>query len=195
MLLIVQPLLKGPRTRRELDLFLAGSEAHDVQIRLDRLIEARVIRTAASSEATFELTDLGMALTSTIEELSRWGMHALYTADGALDPVDRRFDQRWAVGDGQGLRDETYSWTVDGHTFGLEVKGTDLIRTIGAPASPIVSLETSRDVMDRILFGGASMSSAIMRGDLVISGPSDAIQRMFRVVGFPVENFGYESST
>jgi DNA-binding HxlR family transcriptional regulator len=199
MLLIVQPLLKGPTTRRALDVFLTGSEANDVQIRIERLVEAGVVRASASAteegEATFELTDLGRALASTIEELSRWGMQALYTSDGALDPEDRRFDQRWAVGDGQGLRDETYCWTVDGHTFGLEVKGTDLIRTIGAPANPIVSLETSRDVMDKILFGGTSMASAIMRGDLVLSGPSDAIKRMFRIVGFPVETSGYESST
>jgi DNA-binding HxlR family transcriptional regulator len=199
MLLIVQPLLQGPTTRRALDLFLAGSEADDVQIGLDRLVEAGVVRAPASAtdegEPIVELTDLGMALASTIEELSRWGLNALYTSDGALDPEDRRFDQAWAVGDGQGLRDETYCWTVDGHTFGLEVKGTDLVRTIGAPANPVASLETSRDVMDAIIFGRTSMSSAIMRGDLVLSGPSEAIKRMFRIVGFPVEPSAYESST
>src|SRR5579864_6366008 len=62
ILLIVQPLLRGPTTRRALDFFLAGSEADDVQIRLDRLVEAGVVRTAASAteegEAILELTGL-----------------------------------------------------------------------------------------------------------------------------------------
>ena len=199
ILLIVQPLLQGPTTRRALDLFLAGSEAEHIQIGLDRLVEAGVVRAPSSEteegEAIVELTDLGMALASTIEELSRWGMNALYTSDGAMDPEDHTFDQTWAVGDGQGIRDETYCWTIDGHTFGLEVRGTNLVRTIGPPVNPMVSLQASRDVMDAMIFGGTSMSSAIMRGDLLLSGPPQAIKRMFRIVGFPAETAGYEPST
>jgi DNA-binding HxlR family transcriptional regulator len=199
MLLIVQPLLQGPRTRHALDLYLEGAESDDIQIGLDRLVEAGVVRAPSSEtqvgEAIVELTDLGMALAPTIEELSRWGMKALYTSDGALDPEDQTFDQTWAVGDGQGLRDETYCWTIDGHTFGLEVKGTNLVRTIGAPANPVASLKASSDVMDAMIFGGTAMSSAIMRGDLLLSGPPQAIRRMFRIVGFPAETAFDEPST
>jgi hypothetical protein len=81
--------------------------------------------------------------------------------------------------------DEVYGWTIDGTSFALEVAGMTMTRTLGRPREPAATLDTSFEVFDAVLSGEMTMSEALMRDELKLSGSAESISRMFRAVGFP----------
>lgn len=188
-LLVVRALLPGPQTRESLSAYLARLDDADLDATLRGLIDAEVIRQghAGDHDSVLELTDRGAMLGPTVQELTRWGLGDLLltTTRAARDP--ELFDQSFAVANLADAKDETYSWTIDGRTFALEVVGSTLIRTLGPPPDPVVTLETSSETHEALVLGKISFPEALMRGELRLSGQPEAIRRMFHVCGFPPE--------
>lgn len=191
-LLLVRALMLGPQTREALCAYLARLDDAGLDATLRGLIDAEVIREhqAGDHDSVFELTDRGAMLGPTVRELIRWGLGDLQltTTRAARDP--ELFDQSFAVASLADPKDETYSWTIDGRTFALEVVGSTLIRTLGPPPDPVVTLEVSSEIHEALALGEISFPEALMRGELRLSGQPEAIRRMFHVCGFPPEFLG-----
>jgi DNA-binding HxlR family transcriptional regulator len=188
---VVRALFPGPQTRESLCTALAPLDDADLDATLRGLIDAEVIRVgqAGDHDSVFELTDRGGMLGPIVQELIRWGLgDLLLTTRAARDP--ELFDQSGPVANLADPKDETYAWTIDGRTFALEVAGSTLIRTLGPPPDPVVTLETSSETHEALVFGKISFPEALMRGELRLSGQPEAIRRMFHVCGFPPELLG-----
>ena len=109
-------------------------------------------------------------------------------------PARQVFDQSWTIPDPALVADETYQWTVDGAEFELAVSGSSLTRTRGPASSPVVTLATTSAVLDSVLAGDRTLADAIAAGDFELTGPPEAIERMFTVAGFPAHLLGIDRS-
>jgi DNA-binding HxlR family transcriptional regulator len=192
-LLVVRGLMLGPQTRGSLCQFLTGLDDAAFNELMEALITADVVRcdrgTPSDADATFELSDRGAQLTPALQALTRWGLTDLLLigrTDDATQAPDR-FDQTWTIAGVPDPTDEVYGYAIGGTALTLEVSGVTLTRTLGRPPEPAASLETSFAVFDAVLSGEMTMSEAIMRGDLKLSGSPESIRRMFGAVGFPPE--------
>jgi hypothetical protein len=95
------------------------------------------------------------------------------------------FDQTWAIADPSLIRDETYRWTVEGVETELHVAGRSLLRTRGPAHDLVVTMVTTTRVQNALAAGETTAAQALASGDLVLSGPAEAIQRMFIVPALP----------
>lgn len=194
---IVYALLGGPLRYVDLRHYLSGAGANVLGDRLRRLADAQIVGRSTGdrpgSDTTYHLTERGRALAPVIQGLVRWGLAALTGAAPDADRVPDRevFDQTWAIPDVALVADETYQWTVVGVVFALAVAGCSLARTRGPAHDPIVTLTTTSKVLDAIVTGERTVASAVSAGELALTGPPDATQRMFIVVGFPRSLLGF----
>jgi DNA-binding HxlR family transcriptional regulator len=190
---IVYALLDGPMRYADLSAFLRGAGSNVLGQRLKRLAEAGVVvRTTGElpgSDTTYQLTERGFGLAPAIQGLVRWGFASLLPS--GEDDRPETFDQTWAVADGEAVADETYEWTVDGVAFELAVSGLLLTRTPGAARNPVVRLSMPAAALDRVLSGRRTIRQAAAAGEIELTGPDDAIRRMFAITGFPAALHGF----
>jgi hypothetical protein len=107
------------------------------------------------------------------------------------DARPETFDQTWAVPDGEAVADEAYQWSVDGVEFELSVAGRFLTRTLGPARNPIVTLSLTRSALDSVLAGERTIAEAAKAKQVTLTGPPDAIGRMFLITGFPAALHGF----
>ncbi len=55
-----------------------------------------------------------------------------------------------------------------------------------------MTLTTTSAVLDSVLAGERTLGDAVAAGDLELTGPPEAIERMFMVTGFPTHLLGLE---
>jgi DNA-binding HxlR family transcriptional regulator len=193
---IVYALLGGPKRYADLKLFLAGAGSNVLGDRLRQLADAQIVRRTTGdrpgSDVRYQLTERGRALAPVVQALVRWGMASFtLTAPASGSAPDREvFDQAWAIPDPALVADETYEWTVDGVQFELTVSGRSVIRSRGPARNPIVRLTASSSAFDSILAGTRTLADATAAGDVELTGPPDAIGRMFTATGFPTHLLG-----
>jgi DNA-binding HxlR family transcriptional regulator len=189
---VVYALLDGPKRYADLSAYLRGAGSNVLGDRLKRLAEAGVVgRTTGDmpgSDTTYQLTERGLGLAPAIGELVRWGFVALLPAE---DGQSETFDQTWAVTDADQVADEAYEWTVDEVVFELAVSGFSLTRTPGPAREPVATLSMSRDALDSVLGGKRTIANAVEAGDMELTGPEEAIERMFVITGFPAALHGF----
>lgn len=190
---IVYALLDGPKRYADLSAYLRGAGSNVLADRLKRLAGAGIIGRstgdAPGSDTTYHLTERGLGLLPVIQGLVRWGFAALIPAGEDEEPVI--FDQTWAVPDPGAVADETYQWSVDGVVFELSVSGRSLTRTPGAAREPVVKLSMTREALDSILTGKRTIAEAVTAREVKLTGPRDAVKRMFAITGFPAAMHGY----
>jgi hypothetical protein len=134
----------------------------------------------------------GLALAPIVQALVRWGTSS-FTLTGpasAAAPGREVFDQTWAIPNPALVADETYQWTVDGVQFELALAVRSVARTSGAARNPVVTLTATSAAFDAVLAGERTLAAATAAGDVELTGPPDAIERMFRAIGFPVRLLG-----
>src|SRR5712691_8844757 len=188
---VVYALLSGPKRYAELKLFLDGAGSNVLGDRLRRLADVHVVgrRTGdrPGSETTYYLTERGLALAPAIKALARWGLPSLTLSNAASDDLSEpeAFDQTWAIADPRVIADETYQWTVDGVDTELVVSGRSLVRTRRQARNPVATMVTATAVLSALAAGETTVANAVESGDLVLSGPQDAIRRMLIVTALP----------
>jgi len=188
---VVYALLSGPKRYAELKLFLDGAGSNVLGDRLRRLADEHVVgrRTGdrPGSETTYYLTERGLALAPAIKALAQWGMPRLTLSNAPGDDVPEPdvFDQTWAIPDPRMIVDETYQWTVDGIDTELVVSGSSLVRTRRKAHNPVATMLTTTSILSALAAGETTVANALESGDLVLSGPEDAIRRMFIVTALP----------
>jgi DNA-binding HxlR family transcriptional regulator len=188
---VVYALLSGPMRYADLKRFLDGAGSNVLGDRLRRLADAQVVgrRTGdrPGSETTYYLTDRGQALAPVIKALVDWGLPLLTVPQGMRDPgIDGEvFDQSWAIPDPSLIQDETYQWTVDGVETELVVSGRSLERRRGPAHKPVATMITTTPVLSALAAGETTATQALASGELVLSGPPDAIRRMLLITGLP----------
>jgi DNA-binding HxlR family transcriptional regulator len=189
---IVYALLDGPKRYADLQAFLRGAGSNVLTDRLKRLAESGIIGRSTGdtpgSDTTYHLTERGAGLAPVIQGLVAWGFASLVPGD---DAKPETFDQTWAVPDGEAVVDETYGWSVDGVEFELSVSGRSLTRTPGPAHEPIVTLSMTRSALDSVLAGRRTIAEAVGANEVTLTGPVDAIRRMFLIIGFPAALHGY----
>jgi len=190
---IVYALLSGPKRYADLRAYLAGAGSNVLSDRLRQLAEARVVGRSTGdrpgAETTYHLTERGLELAPVVQALVRWGL-ALLTPTappGPSRPEREVFDQSWAMPNQEVATDEAYQWTVDGVELELVVSGRSLTRTRGPARNPVATLATTSAVLEAILGGKRTIADATNRGEMELTGPSDAIRRMFAATGFPAQ--------
>jgi DNA-binding HxlR family transcriptional regulator len=190
---VVYALLDGPQRYADLQAFLRGAGSNVLANRLRRLAESGIIVRIAGatpgSDTTYQLTERGRELAPAILGLVAFGFALLVPA--ADDAKPEIFDQTWAVPDPEVLVDETYQWSVDGVEFALSVSGKSLIRTPGRARKPIVTLSMTRPALDSVLAGKRTIAAAVKAKQMELTGPPDAIRRMFSITGFPAALHGF----
>jgi DNA-binding HxlR family transcriptional regulator len=189
---IVYALLDGPRRYADLQAFLRGAGSNVLTDRLRRLSESGIIGRSTGdtpgSDTTYHLTERGLGLAPVIRGLVAWGFASLVPS-GNAEP--ETFDQTWAVPDPEAVTDETYQWSVDGVEFELSVSGRSLTRTLGPARKPIVTLSMTRAALDSVLAGEGTIAEAVKAKEVTLTGPADAIRRMFQITGFPAALHGF----
>jgi DNA-binding HxlR family transcriptional regulator len=189
---IVYALLDGPKRYADLQAFLRGAGSNVLTDRLKRLAESGIIGRSTGdtpgSDTTYHLTERGAGLAPVIQGLVAWGFASLVPGD---DAKPETFDQTWAVPGAEAVVDETYGWSVDGVEFELSVSGRSLTRTPGPAHEPIVTLSMTRSALDSVLAGRRTIAEAVGANEVTLTGPVDAIRRMFLIIGFPAALHGY----
>jgi DNA-binding HxlR family transcriptional regulator len=189
----VYSLLDGPKRYADLQAFLRGAGSNVLADRLRRLAESGVIGRSTGdtpgSDTTYHLTERGRGLTPAIQGLVAWGFASLLPS--GKDAKAETFDQSWAVPDAKSIADETCQWSVDGIEFELSVSGRSLTRTPGPARKPIVTLSMTRSALDSVLAGKRTIAEAAKAKQMTLTGPPDAIRRMFLITGFPAALHGF----
>ena len=190
---IVYALLGGPKRYADLQAFLRGAGSNVLTDRLTRLAESGIIGRSTGdtpgSDTTYHLTERGLGLAPAIRGLVAWGFASLLPSGDDAEP--ETFDQTWAVPDAEAVADETYEWSVDGIVFELSVSGRFLTRTPGPARNPIVTLSLMRSALDPVLAGKTTIAEAVNARQATLTGPPDAIGRMFLITGFPAAFHGF----
>ena len=190
---VVYALMAGPKRYVDLQAFLRGAGSNVLADRLKRLAKAGIVgRTTGAvpgSDTTYHLTERGVALAPAIRGLVAWGFASLLPSGDDAEP--ETFDQTWAVPDAEAVADETYEWSVDGIVFELSVSGRFLTRTPGPARNPIVTLSLMRSALDPVLAGKTTIAEAVNARQATLTGPPDAIGRMFLITGFPAALHGF----
>jgi DNA-binding HxlR family transcriptional regulator len=190
---IVYTLLDGPKRYVDLQAFLRGAGSNVLTDRLKRMAESGIIGRstgdAPGSDTTYHLTERGKGLAPAIQGLVAWGFASL--VPNGDDVAAETFDQTWAVPDAEAVIDETYQWSVDGVDFELSVSGRSLTRTPGPARKPIVTLSMTRSALDSVLAGTRTIADAVRAKEITLTGPPDAIRRMFLITGFPAALHGF----
>lgn len=185
-LLIVFAMLHEPKRYSELKRDLAGAGSNILADRL-RLLSAngivgRSTGDTPGSDITYHLTERGRDLAPALENLAMWGMRFLWHAPDDRGEA-RVFDQSWTVDPSGETNDESYQWTVDGTTFELAVRGSNLVQRLGRVEQPVVSFKTSSATYQALMCGRLSVADALGRGEVQIKGSKSAIRRMFAIIG------------
>jgi DNA-binding HxlR family transcriptional regulator len=190
---IVYALLDGPKRYADLQAFLRGAGSNVLADRLKRMAESGIVGRstgdAPGSDTTYHLTERGHGLATAIHGLVAWGFASLLPSSN--DAMPETFDQAWAVPDSEAVADETYQWSVDGIEFELSVSGQFLTRTPGPARNPVVTLSMTRSALDVVLAGRGTIADAVNANGVTLTGPLDAIRRMFRITGFPAALHGF----
>jgi DNA-binding HxlR family transcriptional regulator len=190
---IVYALLDGPKRYADLQAFLRGAGSNVLTDRLKQLAQSGVVGRstgdAPGSDTTYHLTERGRGLAPAIHGLVAWGFASLLPRGD--DAKAETFDQTWAVADPEAVTDEVYQWSVDGVEFELSVSGRCLTRTPGRARKPIVTLSMTRSALDSVFAGRRTIADAAKAKEVVLTGPPDAIRRMFLITGFPAALHGF----
>ena len=100
------------------------------------------------------------------------------------------FDQTWTPAAETESIDECYQWNIDGVTFELAARGSQLVRTPGRATHPVVTLRTDSTTLAAIVRGQITIAEAVDRGEAYLKGSRRAVQRMLAIVGFPLARLG-----
>ena len=99
-------------------------------------------------------------------------------------------DQTWTPAAETESIDECYQWSIDGVTFELAARGSQLVRTPGRATHPVVTLRTDSATLAAIVRGQITIAEAVGRGEAYLKGSSRAVRRMLAIVGFPLARLG-----
>ena len=182
-LVILHNLLAGPARYSALKAGLPGIGSNVLSDRLQKLEAAGVVRRslgAVGQGVAYELTERGQALAPVMAEIRRWG------ADELLSDADqpRTYDLSYEIPAGLDL-DETYEWRIDGRTVTLAIDGRELTQHVGDRREPSIVVETSIDFMRRWAAGETNWDQGRDAGEVIVSGPEAAWDRMLVATNYP----------
>jgi DNA-binding HxlR family transcriptional regulator len=185
--LVVRELMFGPRRFAQLRAGLPGISPNVLSQRLRDLESSGVLRRAVVDESTavtaYELTGRGRELEPILIELGRWGSRAHNTSRNDLSVSAMMFAYK-TVFDPSRAADGIYGVRVDGESFTVTVRGTNLDVRRGIDDSADIVLDTDMPTLRAVSFGRESPTAAERSGRLAVTGDKRYATRFARM--FPV---------
>ena len=172
----------------------AGAGANILSERLRQVsasdLVGRTTGNVPGSDTTYHLTERGRDLGRVVGSLMTYGLHLL-----TPPPEDDRdnhgpVDQPWTPAAETESIDECYEWSIDGVTFELAARGSQLVRTSGRATHPVVTLRTDSATLAAIVRGQITIAEAVDRSEAYLKGSRRAVQRMLAIVGLPLARVG-----
>jgi DNA-binding HxlR family transcriptional regulator len=193
-LLIVRELLLGPKRFTDLRAGLPGASADVLAQRLREMTESGVVRRRklpppAGSEV-YELSEWGADLEPLVTHLGRWGSRSPSLnpmADSSVDSLvlslralfDPRAAQRFSA---------TIGLRLTGNEFTVEVADGQLRVARGEAERPTATLETDRQTLAAMLYGGRSVGEVVAAGEATIAGKPDVVKRLLGLFPLPTDH-------
>jgi DNA-binding HxlR family transcriptional regulator len=185
-LLIVRELLLGPLRFSELDRAVGGAPTDVLTKRLrdleaEGIVERRELDPPAAG-VVYELTELGRGLERPILELARWGLNFAHI--GQVDELEAS----WLPNSLRVLlhpppeEEMTVQLRSDGNSSHLRIAGGWIAAERGEAADPDLTLAGEPRAVASALVVGDQVEE---RGDVVIEGDRDALERLRAMVELP----------
>lgn len=188
-LLVVRELVLGPKRFGQLRRGLPGMSPNVLSQRLRELEDAGVISKQEldppASVVVYELTERGRELEPVLHALGRWGSAAPMasgnelSADALLVALKTMFSPRAARD-----LDATYQLVVDGDAYCVRVANGAIDIRRARTQQAIATLDTDRATLRSLVFGAASLDSAVATGAATITGPRRPLVRLLGL--FPI---------
>jgi DNA-binding HxlR family transcriptional regulator len=191
-LLAVRNLLVGPKRFSDLMKGLPGISTNILTERLKLLEDRGAVRTRylapPAASTVYELTESGMALADVLVALARWGSLTLGTPEPGQHIVDesiafmvlgvfwRRDTPPFALTCALHIRDSAYAHDFTMH-LGPQGAGLE-----DGDAAADVHLTLPLAVVSLLSSGRLRMADAVQRGEVQVSGASDAVEQVTRWV-------------
>lgn len=189
-LLVIRELLLGPKRFTDLRAGLPGVSSNVLSQRLQELEQAQILGRhrlpPPASAWVYELTPWGYRLETTILELGRWGASSPWlnrTAPMSADSLVLSFRtlfrpprKPFRADVELRLGDDRFHARVDGGRF-------EVARGI-APA-PAAAVDTTPDVLARIVYDGHDLGKAMKQGRLTVHGDTKVAQNFLALFARP----------
>lgn len=191
-LLVVRELILGPKRFSDLRVGMPGVSANVLAQRLRELEEVGVLRRSwlapPAASWVYELTEWGLDLEPALTQLGKWaGRSPLLDRDAprSIDSLMLSQRARFNPAAGKGLR-ANYVIRIGNDQFNVNVANGRLDVARGETKSPDAIMETSQVTFQAVLTKKISLREAVESGQFVITGDTDAVQRLFDALPKPV---------
>jgi DNA-binding HxlR family transcriptional regulator len=190
-LLVVRELLLGPKRFTDLRAGIPGVSSDVLANRLRELIGAGVVHLRKlpppAASQVYELTDWGAELEPVVTYLGRWGSRSPSMPHGSHSSVDSLMLSLRSMFDpaAAGGLAATITLRVEGRPFQVEITDDALRLTAGEADSPDATLDTDRETLAALLYGGRSLADAVRTGQAITSGASRTLTRVLRLFSTP----------
>jgi DNA-binding HxlR family transcriptional regulator len=190
-LLVVRELLLGPKRFTDLRAGIPGASPDVLAIRLRELKEAGVVRQhklpPPAGSQVYELTDWGAELEPVVTHLGRWGSRSPTMPQDAHSSIDSLLLSLRSMFDPQAARglSVTITLRVEGRPFRVEIIDGELHLTGGEATHPNATLDTDRQALAALLYGGRPLDDAVRVGEATISGTTATITRFLQLFPLP----------
>jgi DNA-binding HxlR family transcriptional regulator len=190
-LLVVRELLLGPKRFTDLRAGIPAASPDVLANRLRELQEAGVVRQRKlpppAGSQVYELTAWGAEIEPVVTHLGRWGSRspsmrhdAHSSIDSLLLSLRSMFDPRAARG-----LDATITLRIEGRPFHVEIADGELHLVGGESDGPAVTLETDRQTLAALLYGGRSLDETLRTGEATLTGAPALAARFLELFPLP----------
>jgi DNA-binding HxlR family transcriptional regulator len=188
---VVRELLLGPKRFTDLRAGIPGASPDVLTNRLRELQDAGVVRQhklpPPAAVQVYELTEWGEELEPVVTHLGRWGSRSpsiRYDAHASIDSLllslRAMFDPRTARG-----LSATITLRVEGRPFRVEIIDGELHLAGGEATQPAATLESDRQTLAALLYGGRQLADAQRAGEATIIGATALVIRFLGLFPLP----------
>jgi DNA-binding HxlR family transcriptional regulator len=181
--IIVRNLLNGCRTFNEIRQGAPGIPTALLAQRLDALERRGVLRRLANANgrgATYELTEMGVALQPVLDAMGQWGARWLEIEPGHLSPAyvlwaTVKLVDHERIPDGTTVVRVSLAETPDSHWLLLRRPQSELCNRSGGHVEDIV-LRTDAATLVALHLGQVTYDAVLRDGRLSLEGPSGLVK-------------------
>jgi DNA-binding HxlR family transcriptional regulator len=190
-LLVVRELLLGPKRFTDLRGGIPGASPDVLANRLRELTDAGVVRQRKlpppAGSQVYELTAWGAELEPVVTHLGRWGSRSPSLPHDAHSSIDSLLLSLRSLFDPQAASgfSATITLRVEGRLFHVEIIDDELRLAGGEASQPAATLDTDRQTLAALLYGGRQLDEALHTGEATVTGSVQVVARLLELFPLP----------